>query len=149
MQIKFRSSSNIYKLIDRCPNVADLSQREQFVYVFTNEDNMPLTWLGKFIHKSFQRRNGVGFIYIYIHIYIYTLNSCTLILSLLHTSTSYLRQFNSCRPPGPVYAFLLLFYYVSDDYAYRTCAIPSKCNLNTNLVTFDLIMIHRSVFKCF
>ena len=40
-------------------NFAALTQREQFVYIFTNEDNMSLTWLGKFIHKSFQRRNSL------------------------------------------------------------------------------------------
>ena len=47
------------KLTTRCPNFADLNQREQFVYMFTNEDNMSLTWLGKCIYKSFQRRNSV------------------------------------------------------------------------------------------
>ena len=70
----------INKLTTGCPNFADLSQREQFVYMFTNEDNMSLTWLGKFIYKSFQRRNSVGSnlwnIYWYdyslcIYIYIY------------------------------------------------------------------------------
>ena len=50
----------INKPTTRCPNFADLSQREQFVYMFTNEYNMSLTWLGKFIYKSFQRRNSFG-----------------------------------------------------------------------------------------
>ena len=76
----------INKLTTRCPNFADLSQREQFVYMFTNEDNMSLTWLGKFIYKSFQRRNSVGSnlwnIYWYdyslcIYIYRYTLKPST------------------------------------------------------------------------
>ena len=52
--------TSINNLTTRCPNFADLSLREQFVYMFTNEDNMSLTWLGKFIYKSFQRRNSVG-----------------------------------------------------------------------------------------
>ena len=47
------------KLKERNRNFATLSQREQFVYIFTNEDNMSLTWLGKFIYKSFQRRNSL------------------------------------------------------------------------------------------
>ena len=47
------------KLKERNRNFAALSQREQFVYIFTNEDNMSLTWLGKFIYKSFQRRNSL------------------------------------------------------------------------------------------
>ena len=47
------------QLKERNRNFAALSQREQFVYIFTNEDNMSLTWLGKFIYKSFQRRNSL------------------------------------------------------------------------------------------
>ena len=47
------------KLKERNRNFAALNQREQFVYIFTNEDNMSLTWLGKFIYKSFQRRNSL------------------------------------------------------------------------------------------
>ena len=47
------------KLKERNRNFAALSQREQFVYIFTNENDMSLTWLGKFIYKSFQRRNSL------------------------------------------------------------------------------------------
>ena len=47
------------KLKERNRNFAALSQREQFVYIFKNEDNMSLTWLAKFIYKSFQRRNSL------------------------------------------------------------------------------------------
>ena len=47
------------KLKERNRNFAALSQREQFVYIFTNEDNMSSNWLGKFIYKSFQRRNSI------------------------------------------------------------------------------------------
>ena len=46
------------KLKDRNQNYATINQREQFVYIFTNDDNMSLTWLGIFIYKSFQRWNS-------------------------------------------------------------------------------------------
>ena len=65
IMMECKSNSNlrqtfINRLTTRWPNFADLSQREQFVYMFTNEDDVSLTWLGKFIYKSFQRRNSVG-----------------------------------------------------------------------------------------
>ena len=50
----FREMLN--KLKDRIRNFATLSQVEQFVYIFTNEDNMSLIWLGKLIHKFFSDR---------------------------------------------------------------------------------------------
>ena len=97
---------------------------------------MSLTWQGKFIYKSFQRRNSVRSnlwnIYwcdyslcIYIYIYLKT-------LYIDIKSSSYIHEFytSKCihilltiihfRLPGPVYVFWL-FYNVSDDYAYRTC----------------------------
>ena len=72
----------INKLITRCPNFADLCKREQLVYKFTNEDNISLAWLSKFIYKSLQRWNSVGsslwkiYWYDYSYTYIYILNSC-------------------------------------------------------------------------
>ena len=114
----------INKLTTRCPNFADLSQREQFVYMFTNEDNMSLTWLGKFIYKSFQRRNSVGSNLWNIYWYDYSL--CIYIYIYLKTlyidikSISYIHEFHASkcihilltmiyfRLPGPVYVFLVI-----------------------------------------
>ena len=128
----------INKLTTRCPNFADLSQREQFVNVFTNEDNMSLTWLGKFIYKSFQRRNNVGSnlwnicwsdysLCIYIYIYLKTLYIDIKSSSDIHESYTsqcihILLTIIYFMLPGPVYVFWL-FYDVSHDYEYqyRTC----------------------------
>ena len=96
--------------------------------MFTNEDNRSLTWLGKFIYKSFQRRNSVGsslwnicwydfsciHIYICMYIYIYTYIK---LLYIAIKSSSYVHAFytSKCihilltaiyfRLPGPVYVF--------------------------------------------
>ena len=71
----------INKLIARCPSFAELSQRDQFVYMFTNEDNvfdlvrqiylqvLPTTkqnWKQPLKHILIRL-----FVYIYMYIYIY------------------------------------------------------------------------------
>ena len=46
----FDKMSNQYKIF------VELNQLEKFIYLFTLEDNQALTWLGKFIYKSFEIR---------------------------------------------------------------------------------------------
>ena len=129
----------INKLTTRSANFADLSQREQFVYMFANEDNMSLTWLGKFICESFDETvleaafetytdMIIRYKYIdlhwnlvhwykvfFIHPRVYTSKCIHILLTIIHF-----------RLPGPVYVFWL-FYDVSDDYAYRTYDMAFIC----------------------
>ena len=46
----FDKMCNQYKIF------VELNQLEKFIYLFTLEDNQALTWLGKFIYKSFEIR---------------------------------------------------------------------------------------------
>ena len=44
------------KMCNQYKNFVELNQLEKFIYLFTLEDNQALTWLGKFIYKSFEIR---------------------------------------------------------------------------------------------
>ena len=45
------------KIATKEPSFANLSNREKFIYLISCNGRQILTWLGKFLHNSFQTRN--------------------------------------------------------------------------------------------
>ena len=49
--ILYENVNNLY------PNFQSLSNNQKFIFIMQNENSTVLTWFGKFIHKSFIKRN--------------------------------------------------------------------------------------------
>ena len=57
-QINAHERQNLYvKIVSKHPTFRNLSNHEQFIFLMSCKDRQILTWLGKFIHKSFNIRN--------------------------------------------------------------------------------------------
>ena len=49
--ILYENVNNVY------PNFQSLSNQQKFIFMMQSEDSAVLTWFGKFIYKSFKKRN--------------------------------------------------------------------------------------------
>ena len=57
-QINAHERQNLYvKIVSKHPTFRNLSNHEQFIFLMSCKDRQIWTWLGKFIHKSFNIRN--------------------------------------------------------------------------------------------